>query len=81
MEIPDLNSKDITITKKTTREIGGVRISQRFTQGQIPQIPTPEQLYLRDEDNFFQTTSIKLTPFFEILQRTQAIQNKLTNSY
>ena len=78
MEIPDSNSRDVTITKEVAGEGRECKVSQRFFQSQIPQRPTLEQLYLRDKEKCFQNTSITLTRFFEILKQNQTIQKKLT---
>ena len=80
MKIPGQRQEDISIIMEVSREASRIRISQRFSriQSQISQQPTPEQLYLKDKEQFFQRISTKITPFSEILTCTQTIQQKLT---
>ena len=60
------------------KERKGNRISQGFAPIQITQLPTLEQHYLKDKEQFFHNSTIKITPFSEIHKLTQTIKHKLT---
>ena len=84
MEITEPNLEDVTIINVVVREGRGNTTNQVFVPSQIPQKPTLEQLYLRDREQFFQNTSIKITLFLffylfifsEILKLSKTIQKK-----
>ena len=78
MEITKQNPRDVLVTVMVAEEGRGNRISQRVSPNQIPQPPTLEQLYLREKEQFLQNSSIKITPFFEILKLTKIVKHILT---